>query len=163
MATSSLSFTACFSLQFSGRLSRHHRLPVSIACFSLVLSSLNSVARTLSICYSSKDVVPFGMECISSLFQGKTLCPFCKKPSIGSSQVIFPFIPGDALHLDAAIKAINPPPGIQEKYGDAPQRNELKTPRFLDLIPAEGDFSLSIPVSFMLPFPYVLENKRKIP
>ncbi|MEI8354544.1 MAG: hypothetical protein WCG31_00350 [Deltaproteobacteria bacterium] len=87
-----------------------------------------------AICYSSKDVVPFGMECISSLFLGKALCPFCKKPSIGSSQVIFPFSPGDALHLDAAIKAINPPPGIQEKYGDAPQRNELKTPYFQGVV-----------------------------
>ncbi|MFA5515054.1 MAG: hypothetical protein WDA20_02085 [Desulfuromonadales bacterium] len=74
------------------------------------------------------------MEDIGDLFPGQTLCPLGEKPGIGGCQVVLPVSPRNPLHFDAASRAIDTPHGIEEKDGDAPQRNELKAPDLQSVI-----------------------------
>lgn len=73
-----------------------------------------------------EDILPSCLKGPCNLQPGKTLCPRGKEPRICGGQVSFPLGPGNPLNLDAAIQAVDPPHGIEEEYGDAPQGNEFK-------------------------------------
>ena len=64
--------------------------------------------------------------------------PSGKKPGIRRGQVVLTFDPGYTLHLYAASRAIDPPHGIQEKYCDSPQRDELESAHWQRVIAGAG-------------------------
>lgn len=76
--------------------------------------------------YGTKNIVPCGLKGLGNLFPGKTLRPCCKKPGIGGGQVIFPFSPGNLLHLNVASGACHTPHAVQKKYRDIPQWDKLE-------------------------------------
>lgn len=52
--------------------------------------------------------------------------------------MILPFGPGDPLHFDTALRAVDTPNGIQEENGDASQRNKLKVPGLQGIVAGGG-------------------------
>ena len=88
--------------------------------------------------YRAENIVPFGLEDLGRLLPRQTPCPSGKKPGVGGSQVILPFGPGNPLHLDTALRAVDTPHDIQEEDSDAPQRNKLKAPDLQSVVAGAG-------------------------
>ena len=81
-----------------------------------------------------EDIVPAGLKGSGYLQPGEALGPTGEEPGIGGGQVPLPLCPGNPFDLDPAIRAIDPPHGIQEEHRNPPQGNELETALLLGVV-----------------------------
>lgn len=85
--------------------------------------------------HRAKDVIPRSMENGADLLPRQSFGPAGQKPRIGGCKMVLPLGPRHPFHLHAAARASNPPHGVEEEYGDAPQGNELEAALGKNVIP----------------------------
>jgi hypothetical protein len=61
-------------------------------------------------------------------FPGKLACPAGQKEHVGFGGLVLALTPGDLLHDDAAVSAMDAPHPVEKVNQNSPERDELKTP-----------------------------------
>ena len=83
----------------------------------------------------AKDLFPRCFKNPSHVLPRKPFCPSSEKLHIGRRQCMFAFSPGYPFHFHSAPATVDSTHGINEKYRDAPERNEFELPRLHGVIP----------------------------
>ena len=74
------------------------------------------------------DLVPRSVERLGGFLPGKLACPMGQKEHVGFGGLVLALTPGDLLHHDAAVSAMDAPHPVEKENQNSPARDELKTP-----------------------------------
>ena len=78
------------------------------------------------VVHSLKHVFPCRLEGDSSLFPRQPLRLSSEEPAVRRRQMLLALGPRHAIYGHAALRAIDPPQGVDEEHRDGPQRDELE-------------------------------------
>ena len=74
------------------------------------------------------DLVPRRVERLGGFLPGKLACPAGQKEHVGFGGLVLALTPGDLLHHDAAVSAMDAPHPVEKVNQNSPERDELRTP-----------------------------------
>ena len=74
---------------------------------------------------------PRRLKAFSDLFPRQRSCPACQKLHVWFCKLVLALGPRDFLNSDSTCVTVHSPHHVEEKYGKAPKRDELKSARLL--------------------------------